>query len=1435
MCPAAARLNDPLAHTSVMGMLAKTGGSLIVGALIGAALTAAVAAAVVLTVATGGLGFAAVLAIGFGVSAVMEATGLNGFIDSQINRAVDKFIPPSIEGKIVTGSANVKINSLPAARAAAPTTLDTVACAKHSSGVPPMIAQGSDSVLINDQPASRIGDMTTCGGVIAEGSADVFIGGKTLTVREIKDEKPWWVTALGVGIGAALTLCGRGKMSFSALKSALPCLLVNFAASFSGSLVGHKIRTMIGNPVNVITGGKILSDKPDFSIVGPLAITWSRFYSSHDDRVDGLLGPGWSVPFEVTLDFRTEDGADQSIVFTDSQGRLIYFPPVGKGESHYSTAEGYYLICTEIGQYIIESVDGLFYDFGSDCRDVHAMKLQRVEDRNGNWVSMQYAENGRLVGMTDCSGSVVRLQYSSIDGRRVERVSSSHSDDLDKDEILVRYGYDNEGRLSKVFRSDGVQSRAFSYENGLMTRHQAVNGITCHYAWEDFNGEKRVVKHWTDDGESYSFQYDLEGRSVFVTDQIGRSQSWAWNPLLQPVSYTDAEGSVWKYEWDSARKLKSLEDPLGFVTSWDYDELGRVVKSVSALGQIEYVTWHEKFNLPSSETDALGNKWKYCYDELGNLISVTDPYGVVTEQAHDRRGLPHTIYDGRGGVSHVKWNGKAQISEHIDCSGSVTRLEYDERDNLSRVIDPTGNVTRYEHDALGRVTQVTHPGGSKEIMNYDSDGNLISLSGSSGSVVYEYNKRGMVIRRDNALGKSVRFMYDRGFRLSELINENGESYRFRYDKNDCVTAEVGLDGVEKTIILDARGLAKAVVSAAGEDDEIVTKLQRDALGRLIRRDVRGRSTSFQYDQVGQLLHAVTFIENGPERKVLDELSFSYNKMGNLLSEAGRLGILEYGYDEVGNRVSTKMPDGRMVKLATYGSGHVHQIEYDGRVICDIERDSLHREISRSQGEMTTRFAYDAMGRRTSTIASRNGGAALAKQWEYDESGEVLRKIHSLKGVINYSLDPLARVFSALSEVKREVFNWDSAANLVDSINPAGYVRHNRVCVFEDKRFEYDVHGRLERKRIGSHTLQTYSYDGEHRLIEVKTTRSGVESREWYEYDSLGRRVSKHNASGSVEFLWSGMTMIQEGCNSEKATYFYEANSFIPIARVETFGESNASNDDSAAVKRQSDSTFYFHVDVSGIPEEMTDNAGEIVWAADYELWGNAVKETWTHNAKSGGEFSNSTIPQNIRFQGQYLDRESGLHYNTFRFYDPDIGRFISPDPIGIAGGINLYQYAPNPMGWSDPFGLAGLPDVVRYAPRAELVAQAGSRETGIARAWAQEKLLIEKTGMGTRNWTPAEIDLIKATKNGDLTEVMSRKGYTGHHINSVEKNGALGTKWQGDPRNIVFLENHKHPNSKNRPNAYNEHYHSKQGHRGKTTNLSVGRLIDRLATLRCRT
>ena len=139
---------------------------------------------------------------------------------------------------------------------------------------------------------------------------------------------------------------------------------------------------------------------------------------------------------------------------------------------------------------------------------------------------------------------------------------------------------------------------------------------------------------------------------------------------------------------------------------------------------------------------------------------------------------------------------------------------------------------------------------------------------------------------------------------------------------------------------------------------------------------------------------------------------------------------------------------------------------------------------------------------------------------------------------------------------------------------------------------------------------------------------------------------------------------ESGADKRQSLYLYtDEGSYEPLARIDRTGN-------------QEQHIYYFHIDLNGMPEELTDEAGEIVWECSYQLWGKPVQET-VHRE----------IQQNLRYQGQYLDKETGLHYNTSRYYDPDTGRFTQPDPIEFLDGINLYQYAPNGLRWIDPQGL----------------------------------------------------------------------------------------------------------------------------------------------------
>ena len=118
-----------------------------------------------------------------------------------------------------------------------------------------------------------------------------------------------------------------------------------------------------------------------------------------------------------------------------------------------------------------------------------------------------------------------------------------------------------------------------------------------------------------------------------------------------------------------------------------------------------------------------------------------------------------------------------------------------------------------------------------------------------------------------------------------------------------------------------------------------------------------------------------------------------------------------------------------------------------------------------------------------------------------------------------------------------------------------------------------------------------------------------------------------------------------------------------------------------------DDVWFYHCDHLGTAQEMSDHTGAIILKAEYKTWGECKIE----KAKSNFFENSEIISNNIRFQGQYFDQETGLHYNRYRYYSPYVGRFVSKDPIGLSGGYNIYAYAPNPIQWIDPLGLNRMP------------------------------------------------------------------------------------------------------------------------------------------------
>ncbi|MCF5054726.1 type IV secretion protein Rhs, partial [Pseudomonas syringae] len=253
-----------------------------------------------------------------------------------------------------------------------------------------------------------------------------------------------------------------------------------------------------------------------------------------------------------------------------------------------------------------------------------------------------------------------------------------------------------------------------------------------------------------------------------------------------------------------------------------------------------------------------------------------------------------------------------------------------------------------------------------------------------------------------------------------------------------------------------------------------------------------------------------------------------------------------------------------------------------------------------------------------------------------------------------------------------------AGNLLMQDRPGpDIVAGNRLTIQGDRHYDYDAFGNLIRERRGrGHALITeYRYDCQHRLVSLTQPNGQTAS---YRYDPFGRRISKSVDGITTEFFWQGDKLIAEHHADRHRSYIYEPDSFRPLALLEGYGPKDTK-------------PYHYQLDHLGTPQELTNPNGEIVWSAHYRAYGEIAR-------LDAGKIDNP-----LRFQGQYFDQESGLHYNRHRYYNPDIGRYLTPDPVKLAGGINAYQYVPNPTGWVDPLGLSNCPEAGDCKPNAKVV------------------------------------------------------------------------------------------------------------------------------------
>uniref|UniRef100_UPI0030D92CD2 RHS repeat-associated core domain-containing protein n=1 Tax=Pseudomonas sp. RL_105y_Pfl2_101 TaxID=3088708 RepID=UPI0030D92CD2 len=468
------------------------------------------------------------------------------------------------------------------------------------------------------------------------------------------------------------------------------------------------------------------------------------------------------------------------------------------------------------------------------------------------------------------------------------------------------------------------------------------------------------------------------------------------------------------------------------------------------------------------------------------------------------------------------------------------------------------------------------------------------------------------------------------------------------------------------------------------------------------------------------------------------MQWFYDRAGNNTREHQYLRYLQephvavwkHEYDALNQRIATTRPDGHRVSWLTYGSGHLLALKVDDQELLSYQRDNLHREIARDQGNgLQQRQAWTPNGQLQEQALGKRGDAQrlVVRNYRHDAAGQLTRIDDTRRGALSYRYDPLGRLLAAQTISGEETFAFDPASNLLDPQaprRPNQYVPNklldNLLRDYVGTHYSYDERGNLK-ERLHNGKKSPFTWDLYDRLIGYADDRLTVS----FAYDALGRRLFKLSKAkyhdrreagpmwnklerakldeqygcGYTIYGWDGDVLAFESRNNDKSErlthYFFEPGSFVPVAQaveqrsIQLLPQpvyEGAYDIDRDPVWQHKpkpvsfNAVAWYQCDHLGTPMELTDEHGDIAWAGVYKAWGLA-KEQRSETAKR------TDIRNPLRFQGQYFDVETGLHYNRYRYYDPQAGRFIGKDPIGFLGGLNVHHYASNPINWVDPIGL----------------------------------------------------------------------------------------------------------------------------------------------------
>lgn len=1084
------------------------------------------------------------------------------------------------------------------------------------------------------------------------------------------------------------------------------------AGNGNGAPSGQEGQCSAGHPVDVVTGRAYTLPAVDLELPGPLPFVWSRVYSTTAADRDVGLGFGWSHSLSWEIEVRRH-----AIVVWSDEGIATHFPMIAIGAEH--VGQWGWALWRERDRLVLDKGDGLRRVFAAVDDDARRWKLIEVRDRNGNRIELTYDEAGRLVEITDSAERTIAV-LSTREGR-ISSIQIKNARALGRWLVAARYRYDEAGNLAAAVDAEG-HIALFAYD----TRHRLARetdrcGLSFFFAydragrcvetWGEYPGERdqsladdvpelladdstaaRGVHHvrldyhdglYTEVADSTQIRRYFGNAHGLVdkrVDAIGIHEA-LYDSRGLVVAIEDGEQAVTRTTRDVRGRVVMVIDPLGRATNYVRDEHGDVVRLVDPTGGTYELARDERGNVVH-EADPTGATTSYTYDERGLVTSITSPTGAVTRLVYDDAGNLVEQVDPNGARWCWAHDPLGRVTMEVDPLGSETRWTWTARGDVAAVFDAAGGVTRYTYDGERHATEVHGPGERRIQLTWAGFGKLVAETRPDGATVrYRYNREGELTEVQNELGELHHLIRNAGGLVVEEQTFDCRMIRYRRDRAGRVVRATIAGGED---VEHAYNKAGELISRT-YDETITETFEHDVRGELVRVTWPRGEIRFQRDGAGRVTREAQSLDGEA-----DEIVSIYDATGARVRRSTSRGHVEHvDRDGLGARARTILDElydvhhardqlGRETMRLLPRGGRIHR-QYDplGR---------LARRWSTAPGGLLP-VRFDDPAWTSSAAPGQPARLTAEREYKYSTEGELSDALDRRRGWVQYDYDTSGRLLSVVHEKSgaAERFTYDAAGNHYEAGSERlvrEYGRGGRIVRQGETTYGWDAAGRLADKREGTN-IWRYQWDEAGRLAGA-TLPDG--RRVAYSYDPFGRRVEtrtyqpatpvhRERLTERTRLVWDGDTIAHEirtraDANGdpivEERTYCFEDDSFAPWAQCDDVPDGYGG---------RSRTWSFFGNDPIGTPEELIGGDGTLVAELDRRAWGRT-------EAVDGDQRQTP-----LRFQGQREDQETTLFYNRFRYYDPDTGLYINPDPVGLDGGLRLYGYGYNPIGWIDPLGL----------------------------------------------------------------------------------------------------------------------------------------------------